>query len=406
MARRGPETREVRATLGSGTPVRHALLRGPASGDDPTVKIDAGRVRAMALEEGFDLVRFGPAEVGDDGERAAAWIAARRHGEMAYLERNLPKLMDPTRVLAGARSTVSLALDYGGPPVALPGGGRIARYAAGRDYHRVFTERMRRITERLEREGLPRDRMRAGADAVPVLERALAARAGIGFLAKSSGVIHPRLGPWLLLGEVLLAADVDADGPSAGSCGTCRACLDACPTGALTAPFELDARKCLSYTTIELRGAIPVGLRAQQGDWLFGCDVCIEVCPFADQGRASLPPAAGRPRDLQNHPVVELYDLCGILELGAGEYEEHFRATAMRRARREGLRRNAAVVLGNQGDPRAVPALTRCLADPDAVLRGHAAWALGRLGARDPLLRALRSERDAGARAELRSALR
>jgi epoxyqueuosine reductase len=371
------------------------------------VRLKAETIRSLALDEGFDLVRFGPADVRGDAERTAEWIAARRHGEMAYLERNLPRIMDPRRVLPGARSVASFALDYGGGATSLRGGGRVARYAAGRDYHRVFSERMGRFTHRLEREGLSRDRMRAGADAVPILERALAVRAGIGFLAKSSGVIHPLQGPWLLLGEVLLAAELEPDGPAPGSCGTCRACIDACPTGAITAPYELDARRCLSYTTIELRGPIPAELRSKQGEWLFGCDVCIEVCPFADRGRAASEAAkeAERSPDLRAHPVLELYDLAGILELDEKEYEEHFRATAMRRARREGLRRNAAVVLGNRGDEGAVPALSRCLADPDPVLRGHAAWALGQLGARDPLLRALSGEAHEGARAEILAAL-
>jgi epoxyqueuosine reductase len=357
----------------------------------------------MALDEGFDLVRFGPVAVGEDGQRFAEWIAAGRHGEMHYLERNQDRIIDPQRWLPAARTTMAVAIDYGGPQPAF-GSGRVARYAAGRDYHRVLGQRLERLGKRLQIDGIGRDAYRVGVDAVPVLERALAARAGIGFLAKTSGVIHPDRGPWLLLGEMLLAQELEPDGPSIGSCGTCSACLEACPTGALVAPFQLDARLCLSYTTIELRGPIPEPLRAAHGDWLFGCDVCIEVCPFAHRGRSG---GAGgpRPADLRHHPVFEQFDLVGILELSLEDYEQWFRGTAMRRARREGLRRNAAIVLGNLGDGAAVAPLTTALEDSDPVLRGHAAWALGRVGGRSELLRALQREREVAVVAEIRAAL-
>jgi epoxyqueuosine reductase len=362
-------------------------------------------VAEIAAEAGFDLVRFGPVDPGPDGARFAAWLDAGRAGEMAYLERNRQRIQEPRSWASQARSAIALAYDYGGPAGGLPGGGRIARYALGRDYHRFLGNATRAIRARLEREGVPEGTIKVGTDAVPILERALAARAGIGFLAKSAGVISPNLGPYLFLAELLTPLELPFDLPAPGSCGTCTACLQACPTGAITAPFQVDARRCLSYTTIELRGPIPRELRAAQSDWLFGCDVCLEVCPFTSKGRAARP-GEPRPAELQPHPVTETYALAGVLELSQAEYDAHWVGTAMRRATRRGLRRNAAVVLGNLGDPAAVPALAAALGDEDAIVRGHAAWALGRLesGAR-PLRTALASERDPAVRAEIRAAL-
>lgn len=362
-------------------------------------------IRELAFDAGFDLVRFGPAGPGADGDRFGAWLDAGRAGEMQYLERNRERITDPRSWLPEVRSAVTLGYDYGGPPAGLAGGGRIARYARGRDYHRFLGKATRRMRERLEREGVALGTIAVGTDAVPILERALAAQSGIGFLAKSAGIISPELGPYLMLSELLTPLDLPDEGPSPGSCGTCTRCLDACPTGAIVKPFEVDARQCLSYTTIELRGSIPEPLRAAQGDWLFGCDVCLEVCPFTSKGRA-VRVDEPQPEPLRAHRVVEEYSLVGVLELSEADYQEQWVGTAMRRATRSGLRRNAAVVLGNLGDTGAVPPLTRALVDADPIVRGHAAWALGRLEPGSPALRAaFERETDAGARAEIESAL-
>lgn len=362
-------------------------------------------VREMAADSGFDIVRFGPADPGPHGAHFTAWLEAGRAGEMHYLHRNRERILNPTAWVPTARSAIDLALDYGGPEVSLPGGGRVARYAAGRDYHRFLGKAVIRLRERLEAEGVPRQHMKGGTDAVPVLERALAAQAGIGFLAKSAMVISPTLGPYLFLAELLTPLELPHDDPSPGSCGTCTACLDACPTGAILEPFQVDARKCLSYTTIELRGSIPEDLRRAQGDRFFGCDVCLEVCPFTRHGRAALP-TADRPPDLRPHPVVETWSLVDILELTEEMYQEHWVGTAMRRATRTGLRRNAAVVLGNKGDPASLPALTRALSDHDPIVRGHAAWAMGRIpGATPALDRAHGRDPDPTVREEIRRAL-
>lgn len=363
-------------------------------------------VRDLAADCGFDLVGFGPADPGADGSRFLSWLERGRHGEMEYLERNQDRIADPQRWRKGVRSTIAVGVDYGGPEVSLPGGGRIARYAAGRDYHRFLGERVRRLRQRLEQEGMPRESSAGGTDAVPALERALAVRAGIGFLAKSAMVISPTQGPYLLLGELLTPLDLPPDAPAPGTCGTCTACLEACPTSAITAPFEIDARLCLSYTTIELRGFVPPPLRVAQGDRLFGCDDCLQVCPFTR--RSPLLHKAGheRPPDLRPHRVVETWTLLDVLALDEARYQEEWTGTAMRRATRTGLRRNAAVALGNAGDPRALPALTTALDDGDPVVRGHAAWAIGRIDPRESALHAARSrESDPRVLAEIEAAL-
>ena len=369
------------------------------------MKIPPSLVREIAQECGFDLVRFGPPGPGEHAARFAAWLDAGRAGEMEYLHRNRPRIIDEQRFAPGARSSITLAHDYGGPEVSLAGGGRIARYAAGRDYHRYLGRATRALRAELEREGVPTGSIKVGTDAVPVLERALATRAGIGFLAKSAGVISPTLGPYLLLAEVLTPLELPFDLPSPGSCGTCTRCIDACPTGAITAPFEVDARRCISYTTIELRGSIPRELREPQGSWLFGCDVCLEVCPFTNRGRAAAE-GADRPPELRRHPVLDSFSLVGVLELSEVDYAERWVGTAMRRATRTGLRRNAAVVLGNLGDDRAAPALGRALTDPEPVVREHAAWALGRLDPGHPALeKALGTERVPAVHDEIEQAL-
>jgi epoxyqueuosine reductase len=297
-----------------------------------------------------------------------------------------------------------MAHDYGGPEVALPGGGRVARYAGGRDYHRWIGNKVTRLRDLLEREGMPRG-SGGGTDAVPVLERAIAVRAGIGFLAKSAMVISPERGPYLLLSELLTPLELPHDEPAPGSCGTCTACIDACPTSAITAPHQVDARRCLSHSTIELRGFAEPWLRAKQGEWLFGCDVCLEVCPFTRKSPLRALHHDLRPADLQPHRVVQQWTLVDVLALDEARYDTEWTGTAMRRATRSGLRRNAAVVLGNRRDPEALPALVTALGDADPVVRGHAAWAIGRIDARHAALeRAAAIESDELVRHELERA--
>lgn len=372
----------------------------------PSLPISPDAIRELAQDSGFELVRFGPADPGPDGDRFLAWLEAGRHGEMDYLAANQERILDPGKWRSGVRSTIALAVDYGGPATQLPGGGRVARYATGRDYHRWLRRRVFRLRERLEAAGVPHGSMNGGADAVPVLERALAARAGIGFLAKSAMVISPTHGPYLQLAELLTGMELPYDPPAAGTCGTCTACLDACPTQAITAPFEVDARRCLSYTTIEQRGFIAPELRRAQGDWLFGCDICLEVCPFTSRSQRLGQRGSDRPPELQPHRIVETWSLVDVLTMDEERYQSEFVGTAMRRATRNGMRRNAAVVLGNRGDDASLPALAATLVDPDPVVRGHAAWAIGSIDRNHPALAAARRhETDDRVRQEIDDAL-
>jgi epoxyqueuosine reductase len=370
------------------------------------MRLDPERVRAIAAEQGFDLVRFGPAHPGDHADRYQAWLDAGHHGSMQWLADWREKIVDPSTWAREPTSAITLAFDYGRDGVQLDGGGRIARYAFGRDYHRALGNKVRRIRRDLEAEGVPFGAIDIGTDSIPILERALAARSGIGFLAKSAGIISPTLGPYLLLSELLTPLELPFDDVSPGSCGTCTRCIDACPTGAIVEPFRVDARRCLSYTTIELRGSIPVELREPQGEWLFGCDVCLEVCPFANtRGRAANPLATQR-EELRPHAVVEAATLVGILHLSEAEFATQWTGTPLRRATHVGLRRNAAVVLGNRGDVSALPALTTALADDSPIVREHAAWAIGRIDPHsDCLERALTIETETEVRAALEAAL-
>lgn len=380
-------------------------LSAPARGygaDVAQPDIRPETIRAIAAELGFDLVRFGPVEPGSHGAHLLRWLELGRHGTMRYMEENRARTLEPTAWRAGLRSAINLAIDYGAPPGELTDGARVARYAVGRDYHRWLRERVFRLRQRLEAAGAPRWSMNGGTDAVPVLERALAVRSGIGFLAKSAMVISPTHGPYLQLAELLTGLDLPADGPAPGSCGTCTACLDACPTGALVAPHEVDARVCLSYTTIELRGPIPRELRRPQGEWLFGCDVCLEVCPFTKRSAEAKRQGAERRPELQPHAIVQQWTLVDFLELDAARYDAQVTGTAMRRATRSGLRRNAAIALGNRGDDASLPALRQALLDADAVVRGAAAWAIGQIASRDPALdRAVANETDHAVRADM-----
>jgi epoxyqueuosine reductase len=381
-------------------------MRQPACCPATVPPLRPETIRDIAHEVGFDLVRFGPADPGEHGAHFLRWLAAGRHGEMDYLAANQERILAPDRWRRGVRSAITLAVDYGGPPAALPGGGRIARYATGRDYHRWLRDRVFRLRERLEAAGLPYGSMNGGTDAVPVLERALAVRSGIGFLAKSAMVISPTHGPYLQLAELLVGEDLPPDGPAAGSCGTCTACLQACPTGAIVAPFEVDARRCLSYTTIEHRGFTPPDLRLAQGEWLFGCDICLEVCPFASKSRLVDKAGDARPRELQPHAIVQTWTLVDVLTIDEEHWQREFVGTAMRRATRSGLRRNAAIVLGNRRDAAALPALANALRDDDPIVRGHAAWAIGRIDPRHAALAAARpAEDDPRVRAEIDAAL-
>src|SRR5262245_12840104 len=291
---------------------------------------------------------------------------------MLYLERFRERIVDPTQVDRRARSILSLGVNHARRPGGFRGGGSVARYALGRDYHAVIEGMSKRLARRLEAEGVAAVPRRI-VDAGPALERSLAERAGLGFASKSANLLHAKLGPWFFLAELFLDVEVEGDPPKApGSCGTCTRCIDQCPTRAILEPGRVDPRRCISYLTIELHGAIPEELKPLLGEWVFGCDVCSEVCPFGD----GAPDASAR---FGTHPALDLR-LEDLLDLDDAAFAATFAGSPLRRAKRSGLARNAAIVLGNLKRTSAAPRLREVAReDPSPVVRDAAAWALARL---------------------------
>lgn len=370
-------------------------------------------VEGLAREAGLDLVGIVPAQPARTFDRYEEWLAAGYQGEMAYLARAdaVEKRRDPARILPEARTVVAVGLNYHTvplPPVLRddPSRGIVASYAWGPDYHDVMLPRLHGLAEAIARATGRPVPYRAYVDTGPVLERDVAARAGLGFVGKNTNLIRPRLGSWFFLGELLLGMELEPlqePAPAAGTCGRCTRCLDACPTGALVAPYTLDARRCISYLTIELKGPIPRGLRPLMGNRIFGCDICQEVCPWNRRFARPTREAAFRP----DREVVapRLLDLLALDDEG---FRRRFAGSPVKRAKRRGLLRNAAVAAGNWGDPSAVPILAALLGDHEALIRGHAAWALGRIAtpaARRALGRRRSEEAEDWVRAEIEIAL-
>lgn len=374
----------------------------------PRAVTEAILARATAL--GFHRAGVAPVDAPVRYRAYRRWLASGRAGSMSYLSapHQLAARRDPRALLPGARSVVVVALAYAHRGGDLRDGrprGEVARYARGEDYHTVLYRKLTALADALAADlGRP-IAARPCVDSAPVLERDLAAAAGIGFVAKNTLVIAPGLGSYFVLGELLVdvAAEPTAAAPIASKCGDCTACLDACPTSAFDGPYLLDARRCISYLTIEHRGAIDRPLRAHMGAMAFGCDVCQAVCPFNAAAPDRIEPAAElRPRS----PDAGAVDLIALVDGGANQHRKRVAGTALRRARRDQLARNACIALGNLGDPAAVPALARALAGARSpIVRGHAAWALGRLGAVEPLREAADRERDPYVRSEIAAAL-
>jgi epoxyqueuosine reductase len=338
----------------------------------------AERVKQQARALGFDRAGVAPAGPADGFERLTGWLGRGFAGEMAYMHRHHDARRHPASVLPEVRSVLMVAMNYkpaqeAEAPAAAGPKGRVARYARGADYHDVLREKLCRLLQWLQQER-PGCRGRAVVDTAPLLERDFARRAGLGWFGKNTMLLDKRLGSYLFLGALLTDLELPADAPFATShCGTCTACLDACPTGAFAGPGWLDSRRCISYLTIELRGPVPEELRSGLGDWLFGCDVCQEVCPWNRKAPPGTHPA------LAQRPELEALDPVELLSLTEEEFRHRFRSTALMRSRRRGLLRNAALVLGNAGDPRALPALRRALDDPEPLVREAAAWAIARI---------------------------
>jgi epoxyqueuosine reductase len=346
-----------------------------------TPRARARRARSLALEEGFDLAGVASAEAPRELAHFAPWLAAGNAGEMAYLTGQAERRADARRAFPWARSLLCVGLQYDTPgpySTSVPSEkGWIARYAWGDDYHDVMTAMLQRLATRLAEEIGPLQ-TRVYADTGPIVERAYAAAAGLGAWGKNTCLLHPEHGSWFFLGEVVTDADMEADAPRADICGTCTACLDACPTGAFVGPYELDARRCISYLTIEVKGAIPEDHREGLGRHVFGCDVCQDVCPW-NRRRRHRGESAFEAREGMEAP-----DLVALASLDEESFRRTFRKSPVKRAKRRGLLRNVAVALGNSGDPRHRDALERLAEDADPLVREHARWALGRLGQTKP----------------------
>jgi epoxyqueuosine reductase len=359
-----------------------------------------------ARAAGFDLVGVASAEpLREGGKRLREWQEAGMAADMGYMHRPVELLSDPKKLQKSARSVVSLGVSYyPGDHPENEGAGRVARYAWGRDYHEVIKARLFRLREELEDELGVRIKARGFTDAVPLLERSAAQHAGLGFFGRNSCLINGEAGSYFFIADLIVDLDLTPDQPGTGTCGRCTRCMDRCPTGAIRAPGVVDARLCISYLTIENRGEIPRELRGKVGDWAFGCDVCQEVCPY-NKTKASKSSWPEFSAEAGHGPYLKIEE---VLDIRADEeYEERFAGTPLTRPGRAGLLRNCCVAAGNLKLEEAVPALVRALReDSSALVRGHAAWALGEIGGAEAALReAAEAEEDAWCIDEIRLAL-
>jgi len=340
------------------------------------------RIRKRAQSLGFDLVGISPAFPVPHLDAYRAWIAKGHHGEMGYMARTdrVERRKNPAAILPGVRSIVCVGLNYYPGPLSNglegdPSRGLIAGYAWGQDYHDLMLSRLEELS-RFIRSQAKSAVTRTYVDTGPILERAYAAQAGLGFIGKNTCLIHPQMGSWLFLGEILTDVEL-APTPreTTVNCGTCRRCLDACPTGALVAPHVLDARRCISYLTIELKGAIPPDLRPLMGRWIYGCDVCQQMCPWQQFAATTREQAF-----LAQAPDRAAPRLTELIQMSEETFRRRYAGTPILRIGRGRLLRNVTVALGNWGDERALPTLRHALADPEPLVRDHAAWALEQIG--------------------------
>jgi len=336
-------------------------------------------IRQRALELGFDDCRFTTATAPASADHLADWLADGRHGEMNWLDRNAPKRRDPQLVLNGARSLITLAVSYSADAPARKSqivnrkSGIVARYARHADSHDILTAPLKQLTTLVNDLGNADARSLWYVDTGPILERDFAQRSGIGFVGKHTNVISRKSGNWILLAEILTTLELEPDAPEKNRCGTCTRCLTACPTQAITAPFQLDARLCISYLTIELKGAIPLELRPAIGNRIFGCDDCLAACPWNRFARE------GRLMKAHVRPEFATPDLLELLTLDEAQFKQRFAGTPMLRTKRRGLLRNVCVALGNVAGEEALPALEKAASDPEPLIAEHARWALTRI---------------------------
>lgn len=329
---------------------------------------------AFARRLGFDSCRVAACTPPPHATEFRNWLREGAAGEMYYMARGEEKRCDPQKVLPGARSIIVVALNYfQGHTIRrsrTTATGKIARYAWGADYHNVIGPRLDKIDNFLAEFG---GRQKRYVDTGPILERDCAAQAGIGWHGKSTMLIDPRLGTWFFLGEILTTLDLPSDDPQPDRCGSCERCIKACPTGAITAPHRLDARRCISYLTIELKGSIPLEFRSLIGNRIFGCDDCLDACPWNRFAKTSREHAFSA-----RHATTDI-SLRDYLKLNDAEFAVLFRNSPIKRVKRRGFLRNVCVALGNVGDLSDLPALEYAAADPDPLISEHAAWAIERI---------------------------
>ena len=348
-----------------------------------------GSIRARGASLGFGLCGVAPADPLDGASFYARWLALGYAGNMAYLERHRDKRAQPARLVPGARSVVCVGLHYPAPSTGEqrevdPLSGRLSCYALGDDYHEVVKSKLAGLFEHMQEVAGRPLRGRYFVDTAPVLERELAQRAGLGWWGKNTCLIDKRSGSYFFLGEIISDLELPFDEPAVDHCGSCSRCLDACPTAALVEPYILDARRCISYLTIELKGPVPASLRPDMGNWVLGCDICQEVCPW---NRAA---AVGTEEAFEPRAGLSAPQLATLMRLDRTGFNQLFKGHAAKRPKRRGFLRNVAIALGNSGSRAAVPPLVDALVDAEPLVRGHAAWGLGRLGGPEAL-RALRA---------------
>jgi len=362
-------------------------------------------LKAEAIRLGLDAISIAPA-LPSEGEQAyRAWLEKGFAGEMGYMAGHQEKRCDPRLLLPGARSIIVALQNYNPPEEDFKPGlvGKIARYARGDDYHQVLKAKLGSLLASLKAKAGQPVQGKVYVDTGPVLEREAARRAGLANFGKNTNLLRKGLGSYFFVGEIIVDIELHYDAPQIRDmCGHCTRCLDACPTRAFPAPYVLDARKCISYLTIELKGDIPEEMRPQMGSWIFGCDICQEVCPYNHHAPISQEPS------YQPRPECTSPSLLELLLLEPEEFARRFRNSPIKRAKRRGLLRNVAVALGNLKDPSAIPTLAQALQDPEPIVRRHAAWALKEIGgikAKEILQKALKTERDESVCEAIRRAL-
>jgi len=366
----------------------------------------SSQIKETAQRLGFELVGISAAQPAPHEQSFAAWLRQGFAGNLEYMQRTESLRRDPRELVPWAVSIISVGMNYDSgysrPVESSEPRGWISRYAWGDDYHNVMKGKLEELLESISQLRDGNIKGKAFVDSGPVLERDFAGIAGLGWIGKNTHLISPKRGSWFFLGELFVDLPLAYDRPIRDRCGRCDLCLKACPTGAFVGPYVLDARRCISYLTIELKDWMPRSLRPLVGNHIFGCDICQEVCPYNVKTRPTAEPA------YQPRPGLHAPALIAFLSLSEAEFRQRFRASPILRAKRRGFLRNVAVALGNLKSLDAVPALLRSLDDEEPLVRGHVAWALGQIGSQaalDSLRRRLGTENDPHVQEELREAI-